>query len=134
MTALDKTVGNEIATREMCAIAREIFQHTLEESSIERGFSRTVHYERSILQIGDDLYDLGTFSRVFVIAFGKAAHSSLEALITRLGAAPASPGLSPRPRCRHRSFSASAIFRAAIRCQTMNRCALPRPFSAPSIR
>jgi len=28
----------------MRAIAREIFQHALEESSIERGFSRNLHY------------------------------------------------------------------------------------------
>jgi hydroxypyruvate reductase len=97
MTALDKTDSNETATREMCAIAREIFQHALEESSIERGFSRSVHYDRSILQVGDDLYDIGTFSRVFVISFGKAAHSSLEALITRLGAGTGATGIVSAP-------------------------------------
>ncbi len=97
MTAIDKTAGNEFTTREMCSIAREIFQHALEESSIERGFSRNLHHERGILQIGDDLYDLGTFSRVFVIAFGKAAHSSLEALITRFGAGTGVTGIVSAP-------------------------------------
>jgi hydroxypyruvate reductase len=97
MTAIDKTAGNEFTTREMCIIAREIFQHALEESSIERGFSRSLHHERGILQIGDDLYDLGTFSRVFVIAFGKAAHSSLEALITRFGAGTGVTGIVSAP-------------------------------------
>ncbi len=97
MTAPNNTAGNETATREMRAIAREIFQHALEESSIERGFSRSVHYERSVLQVGDDLYDIGTFSRVFVISFGKAAHSSLEALIARLGAGTGASGIVCAP-------------------------------------
>ncbi len=97
MTAPDNTAGNETATREMCAIAREIFQHALEESSIERGFSRNVHYERSVLQVGEDLYDIGTFSRVFVVSFGKAAHSSLEALINRLGAGTGASGIVCAP-------------------------------------
>ncbi len=97
MTALDKSAAYDTAAREMCDIAREIFQHALEESSIERGFSRNVHYERSILQVGEDLYDLGTFSRVFVISFGKAAHSSLEALITRLGAGTGATGIVSAP-------------------------------------
>lgn len=70
---------------EMCDSARQIFQHSVEESGIERGFSRHLHYERGILQVCEDLYDLSTYSRVFVVSFGKAAHSSLEALVTRLG-------------------------------------------------
>ncbi len=83
--------------RQTCAIAREIFQHALEESSIERGFARNLHYERSILQVGDDLYDLATFSRIFVISFGKAAHSSLEALMNRLGAGAGATGIVCAP-------------------------------------
>ncbi len=97
MSAPNNTAGNETATREMHAIAREIFQHALEESSIERGFSRSVHYERSVLQVGDDLYDIGTFSRVFVVSFGKAAHSSLEALIARFGAGTGASGIVCAP-------------------------------------
>ena len=97
MFASDKAGYCECTAREMRAIAREIFQHALEESSIERGFSRRLHYERGILQVGEDLYDLGTFSRVFVVSFGKAAHSSLEALITRLGAGVGASGIVCAP-------------------------------------
>jgi hydroxypyruvate reductase len=97
MIAPDQAARREYERGEMRIIAREIFQHALEESSIERGFSRRVHYERSILQVGDDLYDLSTFSRVFVIAFGKAAHTSLDALISRLGAGVGASGIVSAP-------------------------------------
>ena len=72
--------------REMRTIARKIFQHALDESSIERGFARNLHYEHGILQSGEDRYDLGKFSKIFVVSIGKGAHSSLEALTSRLGA------------------------------------------------
>ena len=39
-----------------------------------------MHYERGVLRICDDLYDLNAYSRVFVIAIGKAAHPMLVAL------------------------------------------------------
>ena len=61
-------------------IARHIFDHALRESSIPRAFARHLHCERSVLRIGDDLYDLNSYSRVFVIAIGKAAHTMLVAL------------------------------------------------------
>jgi hydroxypyruvate reductase len=81
----------------MCVVAREIFQHALEESSIERGFSRNVHYEHGILQVCEDLFDLSRFSRIFVVSFGKAANSSLEALISRLGAGTGASGIVCAP-------------------------------------
>ena len=70
---------------EMRDVARQIFQHAVEESSIERGFARDFHYERGVLRLGDNVYDLGTFSKVFVVAIGKGAHTSLEALMSRVG-------------------------------------------------
>jgi hydroxypyruvate reductase len=97
MTATSNASDNECSTTEISAAAREIFQHALEESSIERGFSRNLHYERGILRVGEDLYDLTTFSRVFVISLGKAAHSSLEALISRLGAGVGATGIVCAP-------------------------------------
>ena len=118
----------------MRAIAREIFQHALEESSIERGFSRNLHYERGILQVGEDLYDLGTFSRVFVVSFGKAAHSSLEALTTRLGAGVGANGIVCAPTRPAHRFLGSGISRVGIHFQTTNRCAPPRRFCAHSMR
>jgi hydroxypyruvate reductase len=81
----------------MRTIAREIFQHALEESGIERGFSRNLYYERGILQVCDDLYDLEGFSKLFVISFGKGAHSSLEALMARLGAGTGASGIVCAP-------------------------------------
>ena len=86
--------GNE---REMRATAREIFRHALEECGVERGFSRRIYYERGILQVGDDLYDLGDYSRIFVVSIGKAAHSSLEALMGRLGAGVELSGIVSAP-------------------------------------
>lgn len=72
--------------QEMRTVAREVFLHTLSESSIERAFDRSISYERGILRVSEDLYDLSTFSRICVVAFGKAAHSSVEALVSRTGA------------------------------------------------
>jgi len=71
--------------RRMREAARDIFRRALEESRVERAFRRRVYYERGVLQVAEDLYDLGSFSRIFVVAIGKAAHSSLEALMAQLG-------------------------------------------------
>ncbi|ABF40046.1 glycerate 2-kinase [Candidatus Koribacter versatilis Ellin345] len=67
-------------------VAREIFQHALTESSIRKAFDRHVSLDRGILRVGEDLFDLGSFSRIFVVAMGKAAHTMVEALMTHLGA------------------------------------------------
>src|SRR6266851_891808 len=64
----------------MKQIARHIFDHALRESSIRQAFARHLHCERSVLRICEDLYDLNAYSRVFVIAIGKAAHTMLVAL------------------------------------------------------
>jgi hydroxypyruvate reductase len=82
MTVNGNACGDESQIR---SVAREIFQHALEESSIERGFSRNLRCEQGVLKAGDGLYDLASFSKTFVVSFGKGAHSSLEALISRLG-------------------------------------------------
>jgi hydroxypyruvate reductase len=81
----------------MCAAALEIFHHALSESGIERGFERQVHYERGVLQVCEDLYDLGSYSRVFVVSFGKAANSTLEALVQRLGEGSGATGIVCAP-------------------------------------
>jgi hydroxypyruvate reductase len=96
-TLNDDAADSECITREMRDSAREIFRHALEESSIECGFDRKLNYERGILQVGGDLYDLATFSRIFVVSFGKAAHSSLESLITRLGSGAGATGIVCAP-------------------------------------
>ena len=71
---------------ELRGIAREIFLHALAESSIRKAFNKYVQLDRGILRIGEDLYDLGSFSRIFVVAIGKAAHTMVESLMTQLGA------------------------------------------------
>jgi glycerate 2-kinase len=69
----------------MKEIAHHIFEHALRESSISEAFSRHVHCERGVLRICEDLYDLNSYSRVFVVAIGKAAHSMLIALHEQAG-------------------------------------------------
>src|SRR5579864_5867703 len=70
----------------MKEIARHIFEHALRESSIAEAFARNVNCERGVLRICEDLYDLNSYSRVLVIAIGKAAHSMLIALHEQAGA------------------------------------------------
>src|SRR5229473_4337453 len=65
--------------------AREIFTAALKNASIEKAFARKVHCERRVLRIGDDLYDLDSYNRVFVVSIGKAAHTMAAALDAQLG-------------------------------------------------
>lgn len=71
--------------REMREAALSIFRYTLEQASIEQGFARHVHYERGILRVCEDLYDLHSYSQVLTIALGKAAHTMVEALAAQVG-------------------------------------------------
>ena len=70
----------------MREIARHIFDHALRESSIGQAFSRHVSCDRGVLRICEDLYDLNSYNRVFVVAIGKGAHSMLTALHEQTGA------------------------------------------------
>jgi glycerate 2-kinase len=69
----------------MREIARHIFDHALRESSISHAFARNVQCERGVLRIGEDLYDLNSFDRLFVVSMGKAAHTMLTALHEQSG-------------------------------------------------
>jgi hydroxypyruvate reductase len=71
--------------RETRNTVREIFSYALAESSVDRAFERNVFYERGILRIVEDLYDLTSYRQVFVIAIGKAAHTMVESLMARIG-------------------------------------------------
>jgi glycerate-2-kinase len=64
----------------MKEIARHIFDHALRESSINQAFAHHLHCDRGVLRICDDLYDLNSYSRVFVTSIGKAAHTMLVTL------------------------------------------------------
>jgi glycerate 2-kinase len=69
----------------MRSAAREIFLHALSEASIEKAFDRHVHYQRGVLRVCDDLYDLNSYSRTVCISFGKAAHRMAEILGRQVG-------------------------------------------------
>ena len=77
--------ARESQFREMRETARAIFQHALAEASIAKGFSRHLDYERGVLRIREDLYNLQSFSRVLVISIGKAAHTMVETLSSLFG-------------------------------------------------
>lgn len=72
-------------SREMRDRAGHIFQHALKAASIEKAFQRHVHCERGVLRICEDLYDLNSYSRVFTVSIGKAAHSMVQALTGQVG-------------------------------------------------
>ncbi len=71
--------------RRMRDVAREIFASALKNASIESAFASNVHCERRVLRIGDDLHDLDSYQRVFVVSIGKAAHTMAAALEAQLG-------------------------------------------------
>jgi glycerate 2-kinase len=65
--------------------ARDIFSSALKNASIESAFARNVHCERGVLRIGEDLHDLYSYNRVFVVSIGKAAHTMAAALEAQFG-------------------------------------------------
>ncbi len=69
----------------MRELARAIFAHALREASVSKAFARHVTCERGILRVCEDLYDLNTYSRVFVVSIGKAGHTLVEALEAQVG-------------------------------------------------
>lgn len=70
---------------DMRVAVREIFERALAESSIDRAFQRHVACERGVLRVCEDLYDLHTYNRVFVVSLGKAAHTMVNALEMQAG-------------------------------------------------
>lgn len=73
------------AAGEMRLAARQIFGRALADASIEKAFDRQVQYERGVLRVGDDLYDLSAYTRVLGVAFGKAGHRMAESLARQVG-------------------------------------------------
>ena len=69
----------------MRSLAREIFLDALNEAGIGQAFERHVSYDRGVLRVCEDLYDLKSYSRVQVISLGKAAHRMAEILSRQLG-------------------------------------------------
>jgi len=69
----------------MRVTARQVFEHALSQSSIDRSFERNVSCERGVLRVCEDLYDLHSFNRVLVVSIGKAAHTMVSALEIQAG-------------------------------------------------
>jgi len=65
---------------EMRRRAREMFDYALAECSVSTAMRRYVQLQGSELRIGDDLYDLGSFSTIKVVSIGKAGHPLAQAL------------------------------------------------------
>jgi len=70
---------------EMRVTARHLFEQALAGSSIDRAFERHVLCERGVLRVCEDLYDLHSYSRTFVVSIGKAAHTLVNALEMQAG-------------------------------------------------
>jgi glycerate 2-kinase len=70
---------------EMRTVAQNLFHHALTEGSIDRAFQRNVSCERGVLRACEDLYDLNSYGRVFVVSIGKGAHSMVQALQNQAG-------------------------------------------------
>jgi glycerate 2-kinase len=79
------TPQREQQFQQMRQQAREVFAAALNNASIGRAFARHVHCDRGVLRIAEDLHDLNTYSRVFVVSIGKAAHTMVEALEAQAG-------------------------------------------------
>ena len=76
---------NEKSNIEMRNVARHLFSQSMAECTVEKAFERHISYDRGVLRICEDLYDLNSFSRIFVVSIGKAAHSMLQSLIAQAG-------------------------------------------------
>ncbi|MGC2448932.1 MAG: DUF4147 domain-containing protein [Candidatus Sulfotelmatobacter sp.] len=91
--------------RQMREKARAIFSQALAQASISKGFKHHVNCERGILRVGEDLYDLHSYSRVLVISLGKAGHTMAEALTAEAGASlEGIVATSVEPRSQLRGF------------------------------
>jgi hydroxypyruvate reductase len=88
----------------MRALARQIFVSALAETSVEKSFEKHIEVSRRLLRVCEDLYDLNSFSRILVVAMGKAAYPMTQALRAQLGSmasgilvAPSSPASEQQP-------------------------------------
>jgi glycerate 2-kinase len=82
--------GSSAVDRERLAVdmrvtARHLFEHALAEASIDRAFQRHVECERGVMRVCEDLYQLDSYSRVLVIALGKAATGMVNSLEMQAG-------------------------------------------------
>jgi glycerate 2-kinase len=84
MSEQPMSVDEKLAAQ-MRDVARQIFTDSLAESSVQSAFQKHIAYDRSVLRIGEDLYNLDSFTRLLAVSIGKAAHTMAEALVKQLG-------------------------------------------------
>ena len=77
--------------------ARQMFLDALAGTSIARAFEQNINFSRGVLRVCEDLYDLASYSRIFVVAFGKAAHTMAEALTAQVGSGMSGIIVCPEP-------------------------------------
>jgi glycerate 2-kinase len=83
-SAMPTGAPNNLAD-EMRDKAKHLFQYALAEASVDKAFRRQVSCERGVLRICEDLYDLNSYGRIFVVSIGKAAHAMVESLQDQAG-------------------------------------------------
>jgi glycerate 2-kinase len=81
----EATSDPEALFGQMRDAARQIFQQALGGATIDKAFQRHVECERGVLRIREDLYPLHSYARVLVVSIGKAGHTMVEALESRVG-------------------------------------------------
>ena len=69
----------------MRATAREIFLQALGECGVADAITSNVEVSRGLLRVCEDLYDLRTYSRIFVMAIGKASRAMAETVQHQMG-------------------------------------------------
>jgi len=108
--------------------ARDIFQKALSEAGISKAFMRRVECDHGVLRICDDLYDLHSYHRVFVVSIGKAGHTMVQALEARTGSH--LEGIVVVLTSLKRRYADFATFSADTPPQILNRCAQRRRSSS----
>lgn len=85
------------SAQEMRELAQQLFLSALAETSVQKSFRKHVEVSRRLLRVRDDLYDLASFSRIFVVAIGKAAYPMTQALQGQLGTMAGGIVVAPEP-------------------------------------
>jgi glycerate 2-kinase len=78
--------------------AREIFAYALQEANIPAAFRRHVEANRGVLRVGEDLYGIDDFSRIYAVSIGKAGHTMARELRQQLGTAVSGVVCAPDPQ------------------------------------
>jgi len=66
-------------------VAQHLFENALAQSSVDHAFRRQVVCEGNMLRVCEDLYDLASYQRVFLVSIGKAAHTMVDAFRMQVG-------------------------------------------------